>query len=60
MIFYLATSILVLLKIVGIIGWSWWYVLAPALFYSGIILILFAVTFIVLIIGILIRIFKLE
>jgi hypothetical protein len=60
MIFYLATIILVLLKIVGLVNWSWWFVLAPALFYSSIMLILLTVTAMVLVTGIIIRIFKLQ
>ncbi len=47
---FFATLIFAILKLAGVIAWSWWLVFAPLLFYVGIVVAIIAV--ILLVIGI--------
>jgi hypothetical protein len=38
------TMILVVLKLVGVIAWSWWWVFSPFIFINGLLLIVLAVS----------------
>lgn len=37
------TLIFVVLKLVGVINWSWWWVLSPTLIVAGLLLIVWAI-----------------
>jgi hypothetical protein len=41
----LLTIAFIVLKLVGVINWSWWWVLSPILIFWGLILILFLIIF---------------
>lgn len=40
----LLTTIFVVLKLCGVIGWSWWWVASPVLISIGLSLIIFLIT----------------
>ncbi|PST43546.1 hypothetical protein CYV15_08700 [Riemerella anatipestifer] len=48
--FGLLTLVFITLKLIGYIGWSWWYVLAPIWIPIAILLIIFMIWLIVMLI----------
>jgi hypothetical protein len=51
----LLTIVFITLKLIGIINWSWWWVLSPLWIGLGVFLVIFSIIFILMIIAAIIK-----